>query len=138
MPRGETKHLKKHQFKPGQSGNPSGFPKMDPRSRVIKELTLAAYRNCVDLVCTGNIAALEAMKNDATIPAIQMAVAAALATAMRTGDYDTIEKIVSRVIGKIPEEININSTNVNQNTNLNASVDEAVVKAALERLKSTV
>lgn len=132
MPKGETKHLKPHQWKPGQSGNPDGRPKMTKKERVLKELTLESFQNCIEAVCTGNIASLEAMSSDPDISALQVGIAAALARAMREGDYDTIEKIVQRIVGKVPEELNVRSTNFNANAN--ATVDKEKLKAILAKI----
>jgi hypothetical protein len=130
--------VKPYQFKPGQSGNPSGRPKMDPKARVLKELTLQSYQKCIEAVCTGNIAALAAMADDPEVSALQAGIASSLARAIREGDYETVEKITQRIIGKIPDEINVNSRNTNLNANLNATVDEMKVKAALKKLEFDV
>lgn len=135
-----TKHLAKHKFKPGQSGNPSGRPKMDPKARVLKELTVQSFRDVIEVVCTGNIGALEAMKDDPNISALQVGIAACMAKAMRDGDYPTIEKIAERIVGKIPDELNLVSKNLNANFNAGLTKEELKeeVKVALAALNSDV
>lgn len=132
--------MERHKFKPGVSGNPSGRPKMDPKERVLKELTVQSFREVIEVVCTGNLAALEAMKDDPNISALQVGIAASLAKAMREGDYATIEKIAERIVGKIPDELNLTSKNLNANFNAGLTKEELKeeVKVALAGLQSDV
>lgn len=135
MPRGETKHLKKHQFKPGVSGNPNGRP-LNPIPRALKELTVETYRKVIEAVCAGNLDNLREMVKDPTISALQVGVAAAFIKALEAGDYATIERIAERIVGKIPDELKVSSTNLN--ANLNAKLDPVKVKAALGKLKADI
>lgn len=130
-----TKHLKKHQFKPGVSGNPLGRP-LNPIPRALKELTVETYRRVIEAVCTGNLDNLKAMIKDPTVSALQVGVASAFAKALEAGDYATIERIAERIVGKIPDELKVTSQNVN--ANLNATVDKEKVKAALAALENEV
>lgn len=129
---GKGKPPREFQFKPGSSGNPSGRPKMTPQARVMKRLTIESFQECIELVCTGNIAALEEMRDDPLVSALQVGIAASLVRSMKEGDYETIEKIVSRIVGKMPEEFNIRSTNFNANAN--ADLGKEKLKAILAKI----
>jgi len=130
-----TKHLKPHQFKPGQSGNPEGR-RPNPIARALKELTVDTYRKVIETVLSGNIDALRAMIQDPNTSALQVGVATAFLKALQAGDYATIERIAERIVGKIPDELNVNSKNLN--ANINATVDREKLKLALAKLQSEV
>lgn len=125
----------KTRFKPGQSGNPKGRP-LNPIPRALKELTVETYRKVIEVVCTGNLDELRRMVTDPKVSALQVGVARAFIKAMETGDYATIERIAERIVGKIPDELVVNSKNLN--ANINASVDKETMKKALAKLELDV
>lgn len=124
-----------HRFKPGQSGNPAGrLP--NPIPRALKELTVESYRKVIEAVCAGNLDELRRMVKDPKISALQVGVANAFIKALTSGDYATIERIAERIVGKIPDELVVNSKNLN--ANINASVDKETMKKALAKLELDV
>ncbi len=131
-----TKHLKQHQFKPGQSGNPLGGKIHNPIKKALKNLTVKSYRRIIKAVCTGNLDNLEDIVKDPRSSALQVGIARALANAIKAGDYETIDKIAERIVGKIPDEVNVNSKNLNFNAN--GEIDKTKMKAALARFKSNI
>jgi len=69
--------------------------------------------------------------------------ASCLMTAIKKGDYDTIEKMLVRtgVIAKEPEKIVVESKNINTNTNLDAAmaaVTDEELAARLKRIRESV
>lgn len=132
MPR-TTKHLESTKWKKGQSGNPLGAAKHDPAKRALKQLTLQTYREVIELVLTGNVAALKAMVEHPDTPAIQVGVATSFMKAIKSGDYGIIERIAERIVGEIPKVVKIDSVN---NTNL--SINPIELKLALEKLEQDV
>lgn len=133
-----TKHLKVHQFKPGQSGNPEGGRAHNPIRRALRNLTVESYREVINLVCTGNPDALRELIEDPKTSALQVGVGIAFLKAMKAGDYATIERIVERIVGKIPDELNVNSNNRNVNANLSGKLDPGKVKAAIAALEEEI
>ncbi len=131
MPRKPPVHA---QFKPGQSGNPQGAKRHDPAKRALKNLTIATYRKVIELVLLGNMDDLKAMALDPATPAIQVGVATAFMKAIKAGDYEIIERIAERIVGKIPDELNVNASTVN--ANLNTTLDYSKVKDAVAKLKA--
>lgn len=125
--------LRPYQFKPGQSGNPAGRPPLTPKQRVLKELTLKSFQECVEAVCTGNIDDLKRMVDDPDVSALQVGIATSLLRALQEGDYDTVTKIVQTCTGKPPEELLIKSQNLNANTNV-VKLESTKVKAVLRKL----
>lgn len=128
---------KQYQFKPGVSGNPEGarIRKPDPIGKALKNLTIESFRKVVEAVCTGNIDNLKAMVADPNNSALQVGVARAFLKALKNGDYGTIERIAERIIGKIPDELNVNS---HVNANLNVEIKKEKVRAIIAELESEV
>ncbi len=125
-----------YKFKPGVSGNPNGRPPLNPIQRALKELTVETYRKVIEAVCTGNIDNLKEMVENPKTSALQVGVATAFMKALKAGDYATIERIAERIVGKIPDELNVTSKNLN--ANLNTAIDKEKMKAALAQLEKDV
>lgn len=123
-------------FKKGQSGNPEGSRAHNPAVKALKNLTIESYRECVEMVCTGNLSELKAMAENPKTSALQVGIATAFMKAIKSGDYTVIERIAERIIGKIPDELKVTSQNVN--ANLNTSIDKTKLKAAMKALEEDV
>lgn len=121
-------NLKKNQFKPGQSGNPGGVS-ANPVLAALRKITIESYQEIIDLACRGNVEELRTIaesikilsKKDATkaeldrarsFSTIQVGIARSLYKAVGDGDWDVIEKIISRLIGPMEAKLNITSNNV--------------------------
>lgn len=134
----KTNQPPKHtQFKKGQSGNPEGGRLHNPITKALKNLTVESYREVIEKVCTGNIAELQRMIEDPSTSALQVGVARAFVKAMQAGDYQTIERIAERIVGKIPDELNVISKNMNANIN-SKPVDRKEVIDILKKLEGDV
>lgn len=127
-----------YKFKPGQSGNPNGGRAHNPAVKALSKLTVETYREVIELVLTGNLQAIQDMIKDPNTVAIQVGVATAFMKAIRNGDYDVIERIAQRIVGKIPDQINIHSQNANTNTNLHGVIDREKLKAAMKLIDDDV
>lgn len=134
--KGIPKELEKHKFKPGQSGNPEGGRLHDPVTKALKKLTVETYREVIEMVLTNDLLSLKKLAEDPKTPAIQVGVATTFMKAIQRGDYDVIERIAERIVGKIPEEINVRSQNLN--ANLNARIDKTELRAALKEIEEDV
>lgn len=128
--------MERTKWKPGQTGNPNGRPPLNPIQRALKELTVQTFREVIEAVCAGNLDNLRAMINDPATSVLQVGVATAFMKALQAGDYATIERIAERIVGKIPDELNVNAKTMNQT--LHGALDPAQVKAALAKLQSEV
>ena len=125
-------------FRPGQSGNPKGRPKLTPEQRELRKLTIETYKEVIELVLTGNLKELKEMAEDPSTPAIQVGIAMSFMKAIKAGDYTVIERIAERIVGKIPDLVHVTSQN---NTNINtkvAIIDRDLLKKALTDIESDV
>lgn len=121
-------------WKKGQTGNPEGGRAHDPVTKALRKLTLPIYREVIELVMTGNLNDLKAMVEDPATPAVQVGIATSLLKAIKAGDYIIIERIAERIIGKIPDELNVRSNN----TNVELVLDKEKLKKAIADLEADV
>lgn len=125
-----------HQIKKGQVLNPEGGRAHNKAIRALSKLTVETYREVIELVLTGNLTSLKAMAEHPDTPAIQVGVAHAFMKAIKNGDYNVIERIAERIVGKIPDHIKIESNNVN--ANINTQIDKVALKKALEDIEKDI
>lgn len=127
-----AKHLKKHQWKSGESGNPNGRPVLTKEQRAFRALTIESYREVIEMVLSGNLDELKAFAEDKTTPVLQVGVATAILKAIRNGDASVLEMFAARIIGKIPDVINVNNTNVSTKANM---LTEVQLEERLRRIR---
>lgn len=129
---------KHSQFKKGQSGNPLGGKLHAPEIRKLSKLTIETYREVIELVLTGDLEALKAMINNPKTPALQVGLATSMLKAIKNGDPNVFERFAERIVGKIPDVINVNAqTNANINQQVTV-IDQVVLKAAMLKLEGDV
>lgn len=128
-----TKHLKKHAFKPGQSGNPSGRPVMTPEQKALRTLTLEIYRDVINAALTGNLEDLKAIAQDPESSAIKVGVATSLMKAIQRGDPSVLELFASRIVGKIPDVIDLGGV-----VKITHKVDPVSLRAAMKKVEEDV
>lgn len=97
----KTEHLKPTQFKPGQSGNPKGRAVL-PIKGVLREITKEVLGRVIEEALSGNIDNIFKISQSPEVSAMEAILAKCLFEAYKKGDYATYEKIIERIIGKIP------------------------------------
>lgn len=134
-----TKHLKPHQFKKGApSANPKGRIPLTPVERELRKLSLKTHREVIEMALTGTVADLRAMAEDPTTPAIQVGIATAIMRAIKDGDPSVLERFAARIIGKIPDVIQIEATaDINVNAQV-AALSDVELRARLDKIRSDV
>jgi hypothetical protein len=125
----------KTQFKKGVSGNPEGGRRHNPIRKAIKKLTIEVYARVIETALTGNVDALKDIMNDPKSSVVEVGVATALVTAMQKGDAYVLEHFASRIVGKLPEIIRVDS---NSEVNVNVKLDMQKIKAAIKKFESEV
>lgn len=131
--RGLPEAAKPFMFKKGESGNPLGrIP--NPALKALKNLTIETYREVIELAMTSDLDALDEVIDNPRTPAVQVGVAKALRKAIDNADWNILEQIAARIVGKIPDVVTVNSTN---NTSLSV-IDERKLLEAMKKLESDV
>ena len=123
--------LERNKFKPGVSGNPNGRPPLNPIQRVLRDLTIETYGRVIKAALTGNADALKAIVTDNKSSVVEVTVATSLLHSIKTGDPTVLERFAERIVGKIPEVIKIDSTNLNLNAK--SAIDMVKIKAAIKK-----
>lgn len=126
------------QFKPGQSGNPKGRPK-NPIPDALKKLTNQSLRRVIRIVVKGNKDQIEKLINNPDTSMLELAVANSFVKAVAKGDYQTVEHILQRVLGKVPDRLiaDFKSKNINVNSKP-VKIDKEVMKEAWKELNEEV
>lgn len=83
------------QFKPGQSGNPSGKPR--------QLLTKDKVSSVLGRLAEYTIAHLEALIENPASPSLEVMIAALMVRAAKEGDPNRIEFVLQRSIGKVQD-----------------------------------
>lgn len=91
--------------KPGMVLNPRGAAAHDPIKKAIKKFTNQYLIEVIDMAVMGNLKGLQDVVKNPNSPAIQVGVAKCLYTAISKGDWDTLESIIVRIIGKVPDRV---------------------------------
>lgn len=91
----------------GQVLNPLGAGAHNPLLRTMRKFSQKYFAEVIDMAVMGNLEGLASIINDPKSEAIKVGVAKSLFNAIADGDWDVLDRIVSRLIGKVPDKINI-------------------------------
>lgn len=105
---GDTKHLKKHQFKKGVVANPLGAgakSKKDPIGTAVKLLTKQELVQVANIILRKDLAAIKEYSKTPGVSVLQLMVASVAAKIIREGNMDALDKLLNRLIGKVKDEV---------------------------------
>lgn len=111
--------LEPWQFKPGQSGNPSGRPKDPPEVKLIKRLTRQEMAEVGSLIVQGKISDLQMVATGPQSTVLKAMIAKVAINIMAKGDMHSLDLLLNRLIGKVKDEVVVD--------NLNTQVQRVVV-----------
>lgn len=94
-------------IQPGQVLNPLGGGAHDQIKQSMKRFTNKYLIEVIDMAVMGNIKGLESIVKNPDSPAIQVGVAKCLFTAITKGDWQTLESIIVRIVGKVPDKMEV-------------------------------
>lgn len=132
------------QIKKGEVRNPIGGRAHNPLQQLLslrtKKITIDRFREIIELVVSGNIKELTELIKHPQTPVLQIGLATAFLKAMKAGDYSTIERMIERLVGKIPEQINLVSQNMNANVTVptESPLTKEEIDAAYDKFDSEV
>lgn len=81
-------------------------PQHFEKKRITAELFVGTLSECLNM----GVEELRKMANDTTLSGMKMAMVRAMLRSAEKGDYDTLEKMGQRMIGKVPEQIKFEDT----------------------------
>lgn len=92
-------------FKPGQSGNPGGRPKVPPDLKKARELNKNAIAKIILDQLNMTISELTKISKATDKPAMEVLAATLVVFARKYGDFSRINFLLDRSIGKVTETI---------------------------------
>jgi hypothetical protein len=98
MPKEDT------QFKPGQSGNPGGRPRVDEETKRIRQLTKEQFKDLANILLSGTFEDLQRIQDAPETTALTGWTVKVIITAWERGDYKTLDELLNRLIGKVKDE----------------------------------
>ena len=103
---------KSHLCQPGNPGGP-GRPKLiDPKvSDYKRNLTKAAVVSALSDMLECSEEELDAILADKKVPALKKAMASVISVCIKSGDYQRLEMLLNRTIGKVKDEAFIETKN---------------------------
>jgi len=104
-PRGSPKGLKP--FKPGQSGNPKGSSARSRALAKLKTMNAAELATVGSDLLRGDRKDLQAVGQDPKASVVQLALARLLMVVLQEGDARTLDVVLSRVVGKPKETLEV-------------------------------
>lgn len=103
--------LKPYHFKPGQSGNPKGKPKLDDEARELKRLDRDSYNRMLNKIGNLKTPELQAIINDPNTVVWEKMIATVAAKAIARGDPSRMEALLSRAIGPVKTQVEMTGAN---------------------------
>jgi len=103
--------------KKGQVRNPLGGGSHNPLLKALRNITTKQFTEMVELALTSNVAELERIYKDPATPAFKAATCGAMADCVKHKNWDLLNKIAERVIGKVPDKLEF-SGNVQNSTDM--------------------
>jgi len=97
----------KHAFKPGQSGNPKGRPKLPEDVLESRKQNTVSVARILNKFMNMNIEELKLLMNDKKTQNLELMIGRIIIEAIKTGDYTRLNFILDRSIGKIVDKMEI-------------------------------
>lgn len=119
-------------FKPGQSGNPGGRPKLPDDIKEARKLNQVELERIVNKYLYMDREAVKAAISSPGTPMMELMVASIVAQAAQKGDHLRLDFVLNRMIGKVKDE---KDHNFNLNMNLRAMPREDVIELGKDAIR---
>jgi hypothetical protein len=131
-----SSHLKPHQFKPGQSGNPEGGKKHNKQIKKIRHLTQDQIAEIGGLLLGGKLSDLQDVAKDPKSPALKVWFASIIINGIKRGDPNILNAFLDRVVGKVADKIQSEHIHlVNEIKRIELMSDEDLIAQAVEAIE---
>lgn len=114
-------------FKPGQSGNPSGRPKLSPELRAIRALDHLEVSRLISKYARMSYEEVQAANEDKTLPMVESCFASLFLKGKEKGDWASMAFLLDRACGKLPLILETDEEKAAR-AELNALTDDELVK----------
>lgn len=94
----------------GEILNPEGARAHNPYLKMLKKLTIEAYKEIIESCASGNIQGLRDIISDPESSVLQVGIAQAFLNSAIKGDWPVFDSITSKVTGKAPEKLEISGS----------------------------
>ncbi len=98
---------KHSQFKPGQSGNPSGLPKVPKELVSFAPFTADTLKRSVTKTMDKTMEEIEGIAKDKQTKGLEAMIASVIVQAVNKGDYAGLDFLMNRTIGKVKEQLEV-------------------------------
>lgn len=104
---GKGNHRKGYEgarWRPGQSGNPAGVPRLPPEMKAISKLTPSYVKAIIAKLSRMSRDELMSYLESGQVPTLELAVASILMKSVADGDPTRLNFLLDRSVGKVVEE----------------------------------
>lgn len=101
-------------FKKGNKANPIGAKAHNGLKAQLKKLTTQELSKMIELVMTKSVLDLQKIAQDPREIALKVGIASAMVRMINKGDFDALEKMLQRVVGKVKDEVDLNHNGIPQ------------------------
>lgn len=98
---------KEKRFKPGQSGNPGGRPKLPEDIKKARQLNQVEFERAVNRFLYMTREEMQATLKDPATPMIEIMIGSIMAQGAQKGDQLRLEFVLNRIIGKVQDRIEV-------------------------------
>ena len=97
-------------FKPGQSGNPGGRPKLPEDIKEARKLNKVEFERILNKYIHMTGPEIKAVMKDPGTPALDMMILRLIRSAARIGSLATLDFVLDRLIGKVAEPVELSGS----------------------------
>lgn len=94
-------------FKPGQSGNPGGRPKLPEDIKEARKLNQVELERIINKYLAMDREAVKTAISAPGTPMMELMVASIVAQAAQKGDHQRLDFVLNRLVGKVKEQIEV-------------------------------